>query len=371
MNKKELKDNIAAVAIGLITTVVLLEIIFRTVLPAAQLPESTYDATYHIPKFVPGEGHYTIGKFCEKAGQWHINDQGWNSPYNYITDNRKKIAIIGDSYIEAFQVDVEKSVGPVVQSFAPEQFQVMSFGTSGAPLSQYLQLSRYVTQVFKPEILVLNLVHNDFDESVADKHLRKTYLRYLKINDSLFVEDSIEKSPKASLLSRVLNSTATGRYLLHNLKIHKMDITSLFKSKPLTDTTSFNANVDVKKIHTQQQAIRKVTELILLQFKKEFPSVRLILMIDGLRKEIYDNMPPGESNIVWMNTMVKELAIQQHIEFIDLTEAFAADYQKNKKAFEFSYDWHWNEHGHRIAAEALYQQLLLKQTNHVRHHRIL
>lgn len=361
MNRKQLTGNITAIGIGLLTSFVLLEIIFRTVLPAAQLPESTYDATYHIPKFEPGEGRYTIGKFCEKAGRWHINEQGWNSPYNYINDNRKKIAIVGDSYIEAFQVDVEKSVGPIVQTFAPEQFQVMSFGTSGAPLSQYLQLSRYVTQVFKPEILVLNLVHNDFDESIAPDNSPFLFLRLFQVNDSIFKECAIEPMKKRGLASTLFNYTATGRYLMHNLKITNMPWgRTVPEQVDSTNAPIYNANIDVRKVTNMQQQITTATYTIIHTLRKELPNTRIIIMMDGLRKEIYEGTPLNQSNIRWINDMVQHACETEGLEFIDLTNSFAPDYQKNKTTFEFPYDWHWNEYGHRIAAKALYQQITSK-----------
>jgi hypothetical protein len=358
---KKILQNTFAILLGIGFTLLLLEIVFRTAMPAASLPKSLWNSEYNIPSFEPGtSGKYSFGKFCHTGGKWQINNEGWNSPYDYTKNNKPTIAIFGDSYIEAFQIDVEKSLGPVLQNKLAPQFNVFSFGTSGAPLSQYLQLARYANRKFEPQIMVLNLIHNDFDESIAAQQYNKLYLRYRKINDSTFAEDGIEKNPEASFRFKMLNATATGRYLLHNLKIQEMDFNSFFKRKSTSDTAAFNANIDVKKVLAQQDDIRKVTELILLQLKKEFPSTRLILLMDGLRKEIYDNTPPEESNIIWMNTMVKELANQHNIEFIDLTEAFAADYQKNNTHFESPYDWHWNEYGHRIAAETLYQQITSK-----------
>lgn len=358
---KKIIQNTFAILLGIGFTLLLLEIVFRTAMPAASLPKSRWNEQYKIPAFEPGaSGKYSFGKFCHKGGKWQINNEGWNSPYNYTKNGKPTIAIFGDSYIEAFQIDIDKSLGPVLQNKLAPQFNVFSFGTSGAPLSQYLQLARYANQKFEPQIMVLNLIHNDFDESIAADQYSKLYLRYRKINDSVFTEDVIEKSPESGLRFRMLNATATGRYLLHNLKVQEMDFTSFFKSKPATDTASFNANIDVKKVLAQQKDIRKVTEHILLQFKNEFPSVRLILLMDGLRKEIYENTPTEESNIVWMNTMVRELANQYNIEFIDLTTPFEEDYKKKQTHFESPYDWHWNEYGHQIAADALYQQITSK-----------
>jgi hypothetical protein len=314
-----------------------------------------------LASFEPGSsGQCSFGKFCYKQGTWQINNEGWNNTYNYINNNKPTIAIIGDSYIEAFQVDVGKSLGPLVHKKISSLFNVYSFGTSGAPLSQYLQIARYVNRKFQPKIIALNLIHNDFNESISAEQYSKVYLRYRKMNDSVFIEDTIEKFHKPSPLSTLIKKFAFGRYLIHNLKIQEMHWYSIFKNTNDSDTAQFNANIDVQKVKSQQNDIRIVTEQILLQFKKEFPTARLILLIDGLRKEIYQNIPYEQSNIVWMNTMVKELAQKHSIELVDLTHAFALDYSKNKTHFESTYDWHWNEYGHQIVAYALYKQILSK-----------
>ena len=43
--------------------------------------------------------------------------------------------------------------------------EVMRFGMDGAPLSQYLQMLRREVRAFKPDIVLVQLIHNDFDET--------------------------------------------------------------------------------------------------------------------------------------------------------------------------------------------------------------
>jgi hypothetical protein len=361
MSIKKIFQNVLALSLGFFFIFIILEIVFTFLLPASKVPKSMWNQDYKIPSFKPGTtGKYSIGKYCYKAGEWYINNEGWNSPYDYLRNDNQTIAIFGDSYIEALQVDIKKSLGPILQEKLGNHFNVYSFGTSGAPLSQYLQLARYAHQKFAPSIMVLNLVHNDFDESIAGETNSKIYLRYRKMNDSVFMEDVIEKFPEASLGFNVLNSFATGRYLIHNLKIREIDFRSFLYDKKNVNE-SYNANTNVNKVLAQKNEIKKVTEIILLQFKKEFPSTRLILLMDGLRKEIYQNTPLQESNIFWMNTMVKDLASQHKIEFLDLTIPFRDDFKKRMTHFEFPFDWHWNEHGHKIAAESLLKQITSKR----------
>jgi hypothetical protein len=43
--------------------------------------------------------------------------------------------------------------------------EVLRFGMDGAPLSQYLHLLRREVRAFKPDVVLVQLIHNDFDES--------------------------------------------------------------------------------------------------------------------------------------------------------------------------------------------------------------
>jgi hypothetical protein len=43
--------------------------------------------------------------------------------------------------------------------------EVLRFGMDGAPLSQYLHVLRHEVRAFKPDVVLVQLIHNDFDES--------------------------------------------------------------------------------------------------------------------------------------------------------------------------------------------------------------
>lgn len=59
------------------------------------------------------------------------------------------------------------------------KFDVYSFGISGAGLSEFLQISRYVRKYFDPEILVINVVDNDFDESLDPTKAGQLYVKII------------------------------------------------------------------------------------------------------------------------------------------------------------------------------------------------
>src|SRR5438093_3216647 len=159
------------------------ELVFRFVIPAASLPLLEYDRTYGVVRYQisgPRTGISTSGRWGGRPVRWRINNYGWNSAIDYApAEKRGKplIALIGDSYIDALQVNVGESVADELRRRLAGRRDVYSFGFSGAPLSQYLQMSRYVRKVFHPDVMVFNIVYNDFDECLRDLYPRPNFLQ--------------------------------------------------------------------------------------------------------------------------------------------------------------------------------------------------
>src|SRR5687768_1767173 len=158
---------------SLIAVFIALELFFSFIIPASEFPYYYYDPNDHILRFSTTEqrdGVFTVGVMAKQRGRWHVNNAGWNSAVEFNKEKHQlRIAIIGDSYIEALQVNVEESLAGQLRHLISKspypEVEVYAFGVSGAPLSQYLQMARYASTYFDPDILVINVVHNDFDES--------------------------------------------------------------------------------------------------------------------------------------------------------------------------------------------------------------
>lgn len=147
---------------ALIGIFMLLEVFFRLIMPACEAPFCYYDESDQILRFEksPQSGVHTVGPFALQRGRWHINNAGWNNEVDYQSSGRSKplIAIIGDSYIEAFHVDVDKNIASNLRRSLQGTFDVYSFALSGASLADYLQMSRYVRKKFKPDIIIINVI---------------------------------------------------------------------------------------------------------------------------------------------------------------------------------------------------------------------
>lgn len=361
--KERMKNILLATLPAVVLFLAGIEALFRWFIPAAEFPETYSDGQYGILRFNengPTNGVFTIGKFSEQQARWHINNYGWNSEIDYATQKPRSkplIAIIGDSYIEALQVDVDKNVASTLRKKVQGTWNVYSFGISGAALSQYLQMSRYVTSIFDPEILIVNVVHNDFDESIRDLH-----------PDSLFMQlhtcpDGLKEVPPRpyvpSRIKRLLRHSALARYLFVNLKIERLVANNPEGKKERA--SKYNANIDVVRAEKAHETIETATDYLVRRFRSENPHRRIIFMMDAPRADIY-NGTLAQSNVAWLNRLLEKTCIRYGVEYIDLTPVFATHFDEHHQHFESQYDWHWNELGHRLAAERLVEQIAMHAT---------
>lgn len=96
---------------------------------------------------------------------------------------------------------------------------------------------------------------------------------------------------------------------------------------------------------------RAVTEYVLRRLREEADAygTRLLLLMDAPRSQVYaDREVP--SNASWLNAMAADVASSVGIDFVDLRDAFAADFAKHGERFDFQHDAHWNDRGHQVAA---------------------
>ena len=100
------------------------------------MPEVNIDGNKMLK---PGSnGIWVKGGFGEIKSHYVINHQGWNSivDYDSIDNSKIKIAIIGDSYIQGLHVDVENSIGRILEKKS-SNYVVHEFGRDGANIVDY------------------------------------------------------------------------------------------------------------------------------------------------------------------------------------------------------------------------------------------
>ena len=137
-----------------------------------------------------------------------INNEGWNNEIKYIQNKTNyRIAIIGDSYVEAFQVDVNESFPSLLQINFPD-IEVYSFGISGSPLSNYYQMIKYVSKKFNTDLYIINMVNNDYDE-VYIPIIKRSVYNFETHENPVFITPNGSSQKK---LINILNYSSTFRY---------------------------------------------------------------------------------------------------------------------------------------------------------------
>jgi hypothetical protein len=335
-------------------------VVFRFILPASDWPGRTSIRTPDdVVRRIPGKGVYRRGFPTEIAAVYNNNLEGWNANREYVASksNKKRIAVIGDSFVEAFHVDIDKAFAEVLQrdliKHTGPNLEVYRFGVSGAPLSQYLQMLRYVNKTYQPEIVVVNIVENDFTTSILGFSNPDGDFLQFKRNDSSWQE--IKPDPQNSgptFIRTQLRHSALVRYLYLNLYLPERipSLNSYFKRRD----RDYQINIDVEKQLENLELLRSLCEHIFSQMKAALrPEAKLLLVMDANRGAIYKGADPKEQKWYQVTSMVRDAAGQQSIPFLDLTDAFTSDYKINKRVFEFKSDGHWNERAHLVVGETI------------------
>ena len=112
-----------------------------------------------------------VGRFGDQKAPYQINSDSWKAIRDYSEKRHPgtvRIAVIGDSYIEALNAPPEAAVAAVLEKRLSRRGQGrgVSLRVSGASLGHYLAMMRYVRTRFSPDFYIINIVHNDFEDSL-------------------------------------------------------------------------------------------------------------------------------------------------------------------------------------------------------------
>lgn len=365
MPDKKIYSNILLCFFSIIFFILFLEfVIFHFVLVATDMP--ALDFVNGIVQYKPDqEGVYRVKN--EIAAHYRINDNGWNSAYDRYDlakhPGKNRIAIIGDSYVEATEVDYNKSFAERIQEkLGKNEYEVYRFGISGAPLSQYLYMMRKEVVKYNPDFLIVVVVHNDFDESY--KYLEGTYgSNFMKFD---ITNGRVQEKEPARLIKpwySFIRGSATWRYLVFRQKLPYRYL----KDMLLANDLEFQANISTAAVDWEDEN-KIATEYAFSEIKKICDAIHadMVIVMNGVMEVVYGKIPKEESRrngALVLNDLARETAGRIGIDFIDLETVFEDDYHQNRKRLTFINDGHWNEYGHEIVARVASEYIRKKREN--------
>jgi hypothetical protein len=336
---------ILSILLGLFAVCILLEIIFRVLPVSDRLETLPVNEANPIFRYAPNRlFRISIGQYFQIRTVKRTNKSGFFSDMDFVADTAcRKIAFIGDSFVEALQVANPQSVHARLNALLPPGHCVYGIGSSGSALSQYVAYARYAVEAFDPEALVFLIYANDFEQSVLGYDDRPGHHFY----DSTF--RLVRKDYTPSRLRDLASHSAFIRYLYLHLKL----LAPQRRRSPQAAGTDSAAQI---RLDDRIRMSKAVTEHFLRDVRAIAGQRTVYLLIDGIRPGLYRDRDTVASPKGFVPTMYGYLARragEEGFTAVDLDPVFRAHYAVHRQRFEFPTDGHWNALGHAVAATAL------------------
>ena len=354
--------NLGLMLVSVCLSLLALElIVFRYVLPPDDLVENV--SINGVVRYMPGTK--AVFRHPDKRTSLvTINADGWNSSYpdypTARTAGRQRIAVVGDSYVHGAFVNVDEGFPNMMEKelrTRGHDVEVFRFGMDGAPLSQYLHMLRREVVAFKPDIVLVPLIHNDFDESY--RFLKTRYASgFMKLRKA--ADGSIEEVPPGDFrygAADALRGFRTFRYLYYKTNFYlyaKSWVSRLFWGGTEDWRPEFvSSAVDIRKI-ADHESNRFFARYVLAEMKRLSAGhgFKLAFVMDGVREAVYAGKKASDYEVGRLNEIAAGLTGELDLPFLDLQETFAREFARTGSKFEYTYDWHWNAHANGLVARA-------------------
>ncbi|MBI5675295.1 MAG: SGNH/GDSL hydrolase family protein [Nitrospirae bacterium] len=301
-----------------------------------------------------------------KINKYGFRDNEWSlakPPGTY------RIAVLGDSYVEALQVESENSflslTAQVLNNNRKIKVELMNFGQSGfTQTDELITLKNKVIQ-FSPDMVILLFVPgNDIDDiskETASSSFRSFY--NFDSNGQLILDTSFNKTRSykiRSLLSPLKQHSALVSLILERYNAYvssrAQKVTAPQNSIDgyLSLATKSPAPAFLRSYNLCKLLIKTMAD-ICLEKKIKFMLVTIdngstyLPNVEGQYKAM-----DATFNVNFFEDDLSEYAKSLDIEYIGLQRVFRESYQNNSVLLHWG---HWNYEGHKLVAEALSDKL--------------
>ncbi len=303
--------------------------------------------------------------------------------------NTLRIAVLGDSFAEAMQVELESAFWRIMErelsecpTMADATVEAINFGVSGYGTAQEIMVLRYRAWDYEPDIVVLsftalNDVRNNSRELEGDS--RRPYFYY---NSDGKLE--LDASFRETQLYRSRNKFwFRSYYWLHDhsrvLQVARNGVVSLrelFRRHQETDGSQvieagLLSSVYLEPADPILQEAWRVTEGLLLLMRDEVlaKGAELLIVTTSIGPEV--NPDPqvsreiakrlGVDNLLYSDLRIKRLGEREGIPVLNLTIPFQ-QYAREHNVYLHGFGdnlggGHWNEAGHQLVGKLIAQKL--------------
>lgn len=356
------KKKLVLLVISLFFALLLLEIFLRLFLPQ-DLNIYQYNKDY-VFEFRPGAGLiYNQGDFKHNI---LINSEGFrDKERNYSKTNKHRVAMLGDSFVSGLEVDEPDRVSNIIEkrlNSNGDKFEVFNFGVNGYSTEQeFLQLKNRVIN-YDPDLVVLNFyVGND----QVDNYYREIFSfdnQTLSINKK---RDFNQRWPRSVFYFLTGKSYLISLLFNNYLRIKSFFTPAEFEVGAISGISFVNTSLLRDDNELSRNVWSKTNSLIILMnaFLKDRDKKFIVVIIPDRVQEdtlifnaLLENYNLSESQINRLKPQneLKKFLENSNIIYLDLLPVL----EKNSSEFHYSGDFHWNEKGHKVVADALMEKLI-------------
>ena len=371
-----------------LVTFLSLEITSRVIFERPWLHGYSYDELTGTSLTPGSNGWWTR----EGRGFVEINSRGMrdNREYeNFPKSNTYRVAVVGDSYVEALQVDVNQTFWRLMESRLNSQcnnlryreFEVLPFGVSGHGPAQYLlNIEHKILKLHPDLILVTFTPGNDFRNSIEslENSVFRPYLVENSESKKLYVWDFSFRSEtfRSSVISKLLQIAEISHFFALSLEVILRIKTAIQSTPRIIETSGNNGEkltnlgdeymfLPYEKLPQEWKKSRRVVEEIVSRIARlNEQNHRIIGVVGTSGQQVHpsiDNRDKiakklGVNNLEEPSKFFGRIMQDNGVESIDLLpELSRISSEKEIGMHGQSPSWggHWNLNGHTEVAKIL------------------
>ena len=307
--------------------------------------------------------------------------------------NTLRIAVLGDSYPEAFQLPMENAFWAVMERelascpvVAGRTVEAINFGVSGYSTTQELLVLRHKVWAYDPDIILLTVTTgNDIRTNSRALEGDPRWPYFVRQDGTLVLDDSFRDTPRYKVrhfLDRTGISGFLARWRVYQAATNVGQALRARRQAAPPPAAQDGAGAPVAELGLDSVIYREpadplwqdawqVTEDLLVAVRDEVATHGKQLLVvtlsnpiqvhpDGAKREEFMKRL-GVDALFYPETRIAALADREGIPLLTLAQPFLA-YAEERNAFLHGYDknlggGHWNEEGHRLGGTLIAQRL--------------
>ena len=325
-----------------------------------------------------------------------INSHGFHDREHTIAKppDTFRIAVLGDSYVEAFQVPIERAFWSVMERKLQEchptngrRIEVLSFGVSGFSTSRELILLQKRVWQYSPDVVVLLVTSsNDIRDNSRRLSHYTNALPYFVIQDGKLALDDSQIAARSRTLTFRLRQSFIGTafnwlqnhsrllgliYTIRENYQSSSDAERRRKQSGDNDEPGLDKEVYREPVSPDWEEAWQVTESLLKQMDDEVNAKHAkFLVVTGstgvqvnpdlaVRNNFMSRL--GVNSLWYPDERIKRFGELEGFKVLNLAPVLG-EYASRNQVFLHGADdnqgrGHWNERGHRLTGELIAQDL--------------